>query len=68
MAMKTSHVAKNEINRQFRSYVPRKALLTDITYGSENKVRKKQTAKLTHLIFLAQSLFVWDRKNGQLWH
>ena len=31
-AMKTSHVAKNEINRQFRSYAPRKALLTDITY------------------------------------
>jgi transposase InsO family protein len=31
-AMKTSHVAKNEINRQFRSYTPRKALLTDITY------------------------------------
>ena len=24
-AMKTSHVAKNEINRQFRSYAPRKA-------------------------------------------
>ena len=31
-AMKTSHVAKNEINRQFRSYEPRRALLTDITY------------------------------------
>ena len=31
-AMKTSHVANNEINRQFRSYAPRKALLTDITY------------------------------------
>lgn len=31
-AMKTSHVTKNEINRQFRSYEPRKALLTDITY------------------------------------
>ena len=31
-AMKTSHVAGNEINRQFRSYTPRKALLTDITY------------------------------------
>ena len=31
-AMKTSHVAKDEINRQFRSYAPRKALLTDITY------------------------------------
>ena len=31
-AMKTSHVAKNEINRQFRSYAPRKALLTDITH------------------------------------
>ena len=31
-AMKTSHVAKNEINRQFRIYAPRKALLTDITY------------------------------------
>ena len=31
-AMKTSHVAKNEINRRFRSYAPRKALLTDITY------------------------------------
>lgn len=31
-AMKTSHIAKNEINRQFRSYAPRKALLTDITY------------------------------------
>ena len=25
-AMKTSHVAKNEINRQFRSYAPRKPL------------------------------------------
>ena len=31
-AMKMSHVAKNEINRRFRSYAPRKALLTDITY------------------------------------
>ena len=31
-AMETSHVAKNTINRQFRSYAPRKALLTDITY------------------------------------
>ncbi len=30
-AMKTSHVTKIEINRQFRSYAPRKALLTDIT-------------------------------------
>ena len=30
--MKTSHVAKNEINRQFQSYAPRKVLLTDITY------------------------------------
>lgn len=31
-AMKTSHVAKNEIQRQFRRFGPRKALLTDITY------------------------------------
>lgn len=31
-AMKTSHVAKNVINREFRKYQPRKALLTDITY------------------------------------
>ena len=31
-AMKTSHVAKNEINRRFRAYAPRKAFLTDITY------------------------------------
>ena len=31
-AMKTSHVAKNEIQRQFKKYEPRKALLTDITY------------------------------------
>lgn len=31
-AMKTSHVAGNKIDRQFRSYPPRKALLTDITY------------------------------------
>ena len=31
-AMRTSHVAKNEIQRQFRKYAPRKALLTDITY------------------------------------
>ena len=31
-AMKTSHVAKNEIQRQFKKYAPRKALLTDITY------------------------------------
>ncbi len=31
-AMKTSHVAQNVISRQFRSYAPRKALLTDITY------------------------------------
>jgi len=30
--MQTSHVAGNEINRKFRSYAPRKALLTDITY------------------------------------
>jgi len=30
--MQTSHVAGNEISRQFRSYAPRKALLTDITY------------------------------------
>ena len=30
--MRTSNIAKNEINRQFRSYAPRKALLTDITY------------------------------------
>ena len=31
-AMRTSHVANNEVNRQFRSYAPRKALLTDISY------------------------------------
>ncbi len=31
-AMKTSHVAENEVQRQFRKYPPRKALLTDITY------------------------------------
>ena len=31
-AMKTSHVASNEIQRQFKKYAPRKALLTDITY------------------------------------
>ncbi len=31
-AMNTSHVAKNQINRQFRSYAPCKALRTDITY------------------------------------
>lgn len=31
-AMQTSHVAKNEIDRQFRIFPPRKALLTDITY------------------------------------
>lgn len=31
-AMQTSHVAKNEIQRQFKAYAPRKALLTDITY------------------------------------
>ena len=30
--MKTSHVANNIINREFRKYQPRKALLTDITY------------------------------------
>ena len=31
-AMKTSHVADNRVNRQFRSFLPRQALLTDITY------------------------------------
>ena len=31
-AMKTSHVAKNQIQRQFKAFGPRKALLTDITY------------------------------------
>ena len=31
-AMKTSHVAKNEIQRQWGKYAPRQALLTDITY------------------------------------
>ena len=31
-AIKTNHVAKNEIQRQFKKYEPRKALLTDITY------------------------------------
>ena len=31
-AMQTSHVARNEIQRQFKAYAPRKALLTDITY------------------------------------
>lgn len=31
-AMKTSHVASNEIQRQFKEFAPRKALLTDITY------------------------------------
>ncbi len=31
-AMKTSHVAKNEIHRAFKKFAPRKALLTDITY------------------------------------
>ena len=30
--MQTSHVARNEIQRQFKAYAPRKALLTDITY------------------------------------
>ena len=30
--MRTNHVADNELQRQFRSYAPRKALLTDITY------------------------------------
>ncbi len=31
-AMKTNYVARNEIDRQFRKYAPRQALLTDITY------------------------------------
>ena len=31
-ALKTSHVASNLINREFRKFEPRKALLTDITY------------------------------------
>ena len=31
-SMRTSHVAKNVINRQFREYAPRQAFLTDITY------------------------------------
>ena len=31
-AMQTSHVARNEIQRRFRAYAPRKTLLTDITY------------------------------------
>ena len=31
-AMKTSRVAKNQIQRQFKAFGPRKALLTDITY------------------------------------
>ncbi|MBR2697309.1 MAG: IS3 family transposase [Clostridia bacterium] len=31
-AMQTSHTARNEIQRQFKAYAPRKALLTDITY------------------------------------
>ena len=31
-AMKTSHVAKNKIQRAFQNFAPRKALLTDITY------------------------------------
>ena len=30
-AMKTSHVASNELRRRFREFAPRKALLTDIT-------------------------------------
>lgn len=30
--LKTSHVAKNLINREFGKFMPRKALLTDITY------------------------------------
>jgi len=30
--MRTNNVAENRINRQFKSYAPRKALLTDITY------------------------------------
>ena len=30
--MKTNHVAENKLQRQFRNYAPRKALLTDITY------------------------------------
>ena len=32
-AMKTSHVAENAVQRQFKKYPPRKCLLTDITYG-----------------------------------
>ena len=31
-AMKTSHVAENKLQRQFKGFEPRKALLTDITY------------------------------------
>ena len=31
-AMKTSHVAPNVLNRQFKSFGPRRVLLTDITY------------------------------------
>ena len=31
-ALKTNHVAENKINRAFKGYQPRKALLTDITY------------------------------------
>ena len=30
--MKTSHVAENKLQRQFKGFEPRKALLTDITY------------------------------------
>ena len=31
-AMRTSHVAANILNREFKAYPPRKALLTDITF------------------------------------
>ena len=31
-AMKTSHVAENKVQRQFKTFDPRKVLLTDITY------------------------------------
>ena len=31
-AMKTNHVAENKVQREFRRFAPRKALLTDITY------------------------------------
>lgn len=78
-AMKTSHVAPNVVNREFKSFGPRRALLTDITYlfynggvcylstildACTHEVLSYQVSDNLHVEFVLETVDVLIRKYG----